>query len=117
MESCGIFKLMKTSEFDLCHFYQVGESGDFPKFPKPHDPATSDHLHSLLEKAHKKGCPNLVVALSQDAVTAVSLLKKLHASASLQHLKMETPTEVAGKPMQKLSFHPFCQYCGSNNPS
>ena len=23
MESCGISKPMKTSEFDLCHFYQV----------------------------------------------------------------------------------------------
>ena len=45
MESCGIFKPMKTSEFDLCHFYQVGVSGDFPKFPKPCKPATSNHVH------------------------------------------------------------------------
>ena len=117
MENCGIFKMMKTSKFDLCHFYQVGESGDFQKFPKPHEPATSDHVCSLLENAHKKGCPNLVVVLSQDAVTAVALLKGLHTSVSFLCLKMETPAEAAGKPMQKLSFCPFCQYCGSNYPS
>ena len=90
MESCGIFKPMKTSEFDLCHFYQVGESGDFPKFPKPHELATSDHVCGLLEKACKKGHPDLVVALSQDAITAVALLKGLHTSVSLRCLKMET---------------------------
>ena len=117
MESCGVFKPMKTSEFDLCRFYQVGESRDFPKVPKPHEPAASNHVCGLLEKARKKGHLNLVVALSQDAVTAVSMLKKLHASISLQRLKMETPAEVPGKLMQKLSFYPFCQYCGSNDPS
>ena len=57
------------------------------------------------------------MALCQDAVTAVSLLKKLHASTSLWHLKMETPAEAAGKLMWKLSFCPFCQYCSSNDPS
>ena len=117
MESCGIFQPMKTSEFELCHFYQMEESGDFPNFLKHHESATSQDVHSLLEKARKKGCPNLVVALSQDAVTAVALLKKLHTSASLWCLKMETLTEAAGKPMWKVSFCPFCKYCGSNNPS
>ena len=33
MESRGVFMLHKTSEYDLCCFYQVGLSGDFPKFP------------------------------------------------------------------------------------
>ena len=114
MESCGIFKSMKASKFDLCHFYQVG---DFPKFPKLHKPATSNHIHGLLEKACKNGYPNLIVALSQDAVTSVLLLKKLHASASLWYLKMETPTEVAAKLMRKLSSCSFCQYCNRNDPS
>ena len=88
-----------------------------PKFPKAQEPSTSDHMCSLLEKACKKGCLNLVMALSQDAVTAVSLLKKLHASTSLQCLKMETPTKAACRLMWKLSFCPFCQYCSSNDPS
>ena len=99
MESCDVFKPMKASKFDLCHFYQVGESGDIPKFPKPGEPATSNHMCSLLEKACKNGHLNLVVALSQETVTAVVLLKKLHASVSLQCLKMETPAKVAGKPI------------------
>ena len=115
MESCHVFKPMKTSEFDLCRFYQVGESRDFPKLPKPHDPATSNHVCGLLEKAHKKGCLNLVVVLSQDAVTAVALLKELHISISLWCLKMETPTKASGRPIQKLSFCPFCQYCSSKS--
>ena len=92
-------------------------SRDFPKLPEPHEPTTSNHMDGLLKKAHEKGHPNLVLALFQDAVTAVSLLKKLHASTSLLLLKMETPTEVAGKPMLMLSFCLFCQYCSSNYPS
>ena len=35
MESSGIFKLMKTSEFDLCHFYQVGSLGTFQSSQNP----------------------------------------------------------------------------------
>ena len=34
-ESCRVFKSIKTSEYNLCHFYKVGLSGDFPEFPTP----------------------------------------------------------------------------------
>ena len=64
MDNCDVYKLMKTSEFDLCHFYQMGESGNFPKVPKPSEPATSEHVRGLLEKACKKGHLKLVVASS-----------------------------------------------------
>ena len=30
MESCGVFKSLKTSKYSLCCFYKVGLSGDFP---------------------------------------------------------------------------------------
>ena len=33
MASCNVFKVKQTSRYDLCHFYQVGESGDLPPFP------------------------------------------------------------------------------------
>ena len=47
---------------------------DFPEFPKPHEPVTKDHIHCFLEKARELSLPNLLVAHSQDAVTAVCLL-------------------------------------------
>ena len=83
IESHQVFKPIKTSEYDLCHFYQVGLSGDFPEFPKPHEPATNDHMHSFLERAWEFSRPNLIVAHSQDVVSVVCLLWELHANTSL----------------------------------
>ena len=74
LESCGVFKSIKTSKYNLCHFYRVGLSGDFPEFLTPHEPATNDHMHGFLEKALEFSQPNLIVAHSQDAVTVVCLL-------------------------------------------
>ena len=109
MESCGVFKSDKTSEYDLCHFYQMGLSGDFPKFPSPHEPTTNNHLHHFLENARECSWPNLLVAHSQDAVTVVCLLRELHTKASLQPLKMETDAKASDKSKRKLLFCPFCQ--------
>ena len=74
MESWNIFKPIMMTKYDLCYFYQVGLSGDFPEFPKPHKPATNDHMHGFLEKPQEFSQPNLIVAHSQDMVTAVFLL-------------------------------------------
>ena len=117
VESCEVFKPIKTREYNLCCFYQVGLSEDFPEFPTPNRPATNDRICSFLEKARELSQPNLIVAHSQDTVTVVCLLGELHANASLQLLKMETDAEAGGKTKQKLSFCPFCQYLGSNDPA
>ena len=74
MESYGVFKSIKTSEYNLCCFYKVGLSGDFPEFPTPNEPATSNHVCSFLEKAWEFSQPNLLVAHPQDVVTAICLL-------------------------------------------
>ena len=115
MESHEVFKSLKTSEYDLCHFYKVELSGDFPEFPTHCEPVTNDHMHGFLEKAWEFSQPNLLVAHSQD--TVFCLLCKLHNNASLRCLKMGTDTEAGGKIKRKLSFCPFCQYSGSNDPS
>ena len=115
MESCGVFKSDKMSEYGLCHFYQVGLSGDFPKFPTPCEPTTNDHLHRFLENARECSWPNLLVVHSQDMVTVVCLLRELHVKDSLWHLKMETDAEASDKSKRKLLFCLFCQYLGSNN--
>ena len=83
VESHGVFKIDKMSEYNLCHFYQVGLSGDFPKFLTPCEPATNNHLHHFMENAKECSQPNLLVAHSWDAVTVVCLLKELHTNASL----------------------------------
>ena len=110
MESRRIFKSLKMSEYDLCHFYKVGLSGDFLEFPTPREPSTNDHMCGFLEKAHECSRP-------QDAVTAVCLLQELHANASLQCLKMETDAEAGDKSKRKLLFCPFCQFLCSNDQS
>ena len=113
MELQGAFKPIKTSEYCLSHFYQARALGDFPIFPEPWEP-TSNDVHCLLQKAHKLVQPKLVVALSQDAVTTILLLCKLHNHNSLQWLKMQTDKEVDDNPTWRLS---FCQYSGSNDQS
>ena len=104
MVSHGVFELKKTSEYGLCRFYQVGLSGDLPAFPLPHEPATHEQVSSLLLKSRALGWLNLVVAHSQDMVTAVCLLQELHIKDSLSHLPLETKAEAGNKPIQKLSF-------------
>ena len=47
MTSCGVFKPKKTSNYDLCRFYQVRLSGDLPEFPLPHVPATHKQVSSF----------------------------------------------------------------------
>ena len=117
MTNCGIFKPKKTSEYDLCRFYQVGLSGDLPEFPSPCASVTQKQVSSFLLKAKALGQPNLIVADSQDVATAVCLLQEVHVKDSLCCLPMETKVEVGSKSTQKLSFYPFCQYSGSNDQS
>ena len=117
MTNSRVFKTKKTNEYDLRRFYQVGLSGALPEFPSTRTPATWEQVGSLLLKARALGWPNLIVVHSQDEVTAVCLLQELHIKDSLHHLPMETKVEAGSKPIQKLSFCPFYQYSGSNDPS
>ena len=115
MKSHGVFESIKMSEYNLCCFYRVVLSGDFPEFPTPHMPTTNDHMCGFLEKAQEFFWLNLIVAHLQDAVTEVCLLRELHTNASLQHLKMETDAQAVGKMKRQLLFCPFCQYLSSND--
>ena len=117
MTSHSVFKPKKTSEYDLCCFYQVGLSGDLPQFPLSHLPATCKQVSSFLLKARALGQPNLIIAHSQDMATTVCLLQELHIRNSLHHLPMETKAGAGSKSTRKLSFCPFCQYSGSNDQS
>ena len=44
MESKDAFKPIKTSEYNLCCFYQVGTIGEFPPFPAPREPAMNNDV-------------------------------------------------------------------------
>ena len=74
MESHGVFESIEMSDYNMCCFYKVGLSGDFPEFPTPCEPATTDHMHGFLEKSEEFLQPNLLVVHSQDMVTVVCLL-------------------------------------------
>ena len=114
MVSHKVFKPLKADVYALCHFYQLGENGDPPPLPVPHKPATRVQVCDLLKTACQHGQPNILMAHTQDSVTAVCLLHELHEVASLQHLAMEMVAE-GGK--EKVLFCPFCQYVGSNDMS
>ena len=117
MKHHGVFKSKKTNEYDLCHFYQVGLSGDLLNFPSPCKPATHKLLSKFLLKARVLGHPNPVVAFMWDSVMAVCLLQELHIKDSFRHLPMEPKVDTGGKAIKKLSFCPFCMYLGSNDIS
>ena len=42
MKHYRVFNAKKTSDYDLCHFYEVGLSGDLPDFPSPREPAARE---------------------------------------------------------------------------
>ena len=116
IKHCGVSNAKKTNKYDLCHFYQVGLSGDLLDFPMPHEPATCEWVSKFLLKARSLGQPNLIVAHPWDSVMAVCLLQELHIKDRLQHLLMEPKMDAAGKTINKLSFGLFCMYLGSNDP-
>ena len=60
-------------------------TGDPPEFPAPREPTTHGQIRDLLKLAHAIGHPYLILAHSVDSVTAVSLLRELHATACLQY--------------------------------
>ena len=74
-------------------------------------------LQDFLLKGRELGCPNLVVAFTKDSPTAMCLLQELHSKDSLRHLPMESKPDMGGKAIWKVSFYPFCLYCGSNDMS
>ena len=110
MVSRDVFKVKQMSGYDLCHFYQVGGSGDLPPFPSPHQPATHERLSDFLHKAEVRS--QLIVTHVSNSITAVSLLSNWHNKTSLHHLLLECKGKTGGK---HLSFCPFCLYMGSNN--
>ena len=117
MKHCRVFDAKKTNEYYLCHFYQVGLSGDLPNFLSPREPATCGWVSKFLLKARTLAWPNLIMAHLQDSVTAICLVQELHIKDSLWHLLMEPKADAAGKAIKKLSFCPFYMYSGSNDPS
>ena len=112
MVNHDVFKVKQMSWYDLCHFYQVGDSGYLPSFPPPHGPATHEKLSDFFHKARAEGQSHLIAMHASDSVTAVSLLSDLHNKISLHHLPLEGKGKTGSK---HLSFCPFCLYTGSND--
>ena len=91
-----------------------GSLGTYQSFPHP---AHLQPMSSLLLKTRVLEQPNLIMVHSQDTITAVCLLQKLHVKDSLCCLPVETKAEAGSKPIWKPFFCPFCQHSGSNDPS
>ena len=110
MVSHDVFKVKQMSGYDLCHFYQVGESGDLPPFPSSCLLAACERLSDFLHKARAEGQSQLIVVHTSDSVTVVSLLSDLHNKTSLHHL----PLEGKGRTGSKHLSCPFWLYMDSN---
>ena len=74
MKARGVFKPTNTNAYDLCHFYDISPSGEFPTFPTLHNPASSDMIKELLEAAWAVKRANLLMVFAGELVTAVCLL-------------------------------------------
>ena len=105
------------NEYDLCWFYCVGLSEDIPHFPSPCKLAMCTMLQDLLDVACGLDQPNLLMAFARDSATVVCLLQELHNKDSMKCLLLEPKSDADGKPVNKLSFCPFCLYNGSNDIS
>ena len=120
MKSSGVFKATKTNVYDLCCFYRISATGEFPAFPAPRDPTSSNMLRELLEAARAAKCANLLMVFAGEFATAICLLRVLHDKDSMKCLALETKPgkqDMDSKMTKKLSFCPFCLYHGSNNLS
>ena len=76
MKAHGVFKAKKTNAYDLCHFYCVSASGDFPTFPNPCEPASCNMLEWLLEVVWAVKHANLLMAFVGDSAMSVCLLRE-----------------------------------------
>ena len=106
----NIFNGIWSDIYNLCWFYILGMTGDPPEFPVPLEPATHGQIRDLLKLAHAIGQPYLILALSADSVTAVSLLIELHTTTCLQWLQVNLQDKSV-----KLLFCPSCMYVGGED--
>ena len=89
MAKCKVFDCILSDLYDLCHFYALGTTGNPPDFPPPREPVTRNQVEDLLKSARSIGCPYMILAHSNDSVTAVSMLQELHTTTCLRHLQVD----------------------------
>ena len=82
MGKCQVFDGIRSDIYDLCQFYILGMTGDPPEFPTPQEPTTHGQIRDLLKLACAIAWPYLILVHSADSVTAISMLRELHTTAS-----------------------------------
>ena len=112
MVKCKVFDCIQSDLYDLCHFYALGTTGNPLDFPPQWEPVTCNQVKDLLKSARSIGCPNMILAHSNDSMTAVSMLRELHTTTCLRCLQVDLHDKSV-----KMSFCPFCMYVGANNLS
>ena len=120
MKTRWVFKVKKTNEYDLCHFYHMGTFWEFPILPSPHEPASCNMLKNLLEAVQVVKHINLLMTFARDSAMAICLLQELHDKDSMKCLTLQPKPDkqdVDSKPIKTLSFCPFFLYHGRNNIS
>ena len=74
MKACRVFKARKTNAYNLCCFYHINASREFPTFPTLCEPASCDMLKQLLETVRAAKRTHLLMAFAGDSATAICLL-------------------------------------------
>ena len=80
MVKCKVFDCIQSDLYDLCRFYALGTTGDPLDFPPPWEPVTRNQVKDLLKSARLIGCPYMILVHSNDSMTAMSMLRKLHTT-------------------------------------
>ena len=71
-----------------------------------------NQVKDLLKSTRSIGCPYMILAHSNDSMTAMSMLQELHTATCLRRLQVD----LCDKSI-KMSFWPFCAYTGANDLS
>ena len=110
MKSWGVFKASNTNAYDLCCFYSISPLGEFPAFPPPCNPATSNMIKDPLGAVQAAKHANLLMVFAGESATAVCVLQALHEKDSMKHLALEVKL---GNQEQILSWLKSCWFVPS----
>ena len=118
MKECGVFKPLQstTNALGLCHFYRM-DSANVSMLPPPKQPATMDHVKSLLFLTNMLQRSYIIVVFQGGTVTPLGLLQELHTHSALARIPIYRSEETKDGHKPHMLCCPFCTYTIQNDPA
>ena len=116
MKEHGVFKPLQstTNPLGLCHFYCV-DPANVSTLPPLKQPATSEHVKSLLFLTNMLRRPYIIVVFQGGTVTPLGLLQELHTWSALARIPIYWSEETKDGHKPCVSCCPFCTYTVQND--